>query len=120
MADGGPSRKNVRLGASSRLNVSVVHHSAAWRSAGVTDAALARAARAAFAVASGPSSATYEASLLLTDDAEMRTLNATWRGLGSGHQAEIERMLRHVEVQPIAAQPGGADSGQAPRSARAS
>jgi probable rRNA maturation factor len=80
VADGGPSRKNVRLGASSRLNVSVVHHSAAWRSAGVTDAALARAARAAFAVASGPSSATNEASLLLTDDAEMRTLNATWRG----------------------------------------
>ena len=80
MADGGPSRKNVKPGASSRLDVAVVRHSAAWRGAGVTDASLARAARAAFAAAPPPSPGAYEVSLLLTDDAEMRALNATWRG----------------------------------------
>jgi 1-phosphofructokinase len=47
------------------------------------------------------------------------SLNATRRGLGSGHQAEIERMLGHVGVRPIASPVGGAESGQAARSARA-
>ena len=79
MADGGPSRESVKSDASSRLDVSVVRHSAAWRG-GATNASLARAARAAFAAAPPPLPGTYEVSLLLTDDAEIRTLNATWRG----------------------------------------
>jgi 1-phosphofructokinase len=45
-------------------------------------------------------------------------LNATRRGLGSGHRAEIERLLPYVEVRAIAA-PRGDGSGQAPRSAKA-
>ncbi len=31
------------------------------------------------------------------------SLNATRRGLGSGHRAEIERMVAHVEARPVAA-----------------
>ena len=57
-----------------------MRHDEAWRAARVTDAALARAARAAFAAVPLPSPGTYEVSILLTDDAEMRALNATWRG----------------------------------------
>jgi 1-phosphofructokinase len=45
-------------------------------------------------------------------------LNATRRGLGSGHRAEIERLLAHVEVRAMAA-PEMGGSAQAPRSARA-
>jgi 1-phosphofructokinase len=45
-------------------------------------------------------------------------LNATRRGLGSGHRAEIERLLPHVEVRAMAA-PEMDRSAQAPRSANA-
>lgn len=79
MADGGPSRKSATREASSRLDVAIVRHDEAWRGARVTDAALARAARAAFSAAP-PSRGTYEVSILLTDDEEMRALNRTWRG----------------------------------------
>jgi probable rRNA maturation factor len=41
---------------------------------------LSRVARAAFAAASLPPQIPYQATLVLTDDAEMRTLNRTWRG----------------------------------------
>ncbi len=41
---------------------------------------LARAARAGFNAATPSSPGTYEVSILLTDDAEMRALNRTWRG----------------------------------------
>jgi probable rRNA maturation factor len=80
MADGGPSRKSALREASSWLDVSVVRHDEAWRASGVTDAMVARAAGAAFAVATPFSLGTYEVSILLTDDAEMRALNRTWRG----------------------------------------
>jgi probable rRNA maturation factor len=46
----------------------------------VTDAILARAARAGFNAAMLSSLGTYEVSILLTDDQEMRALNRTWRG----------------------------------------
>ncbi len=46
-------------------------------------------------------------------------LNATRRGLGSGHRAEIERLLAHVEIHSITA-PGSRGSLQGVRSARAS
>jgi probable rRNA maturation factor len=80
MADGGPSRKSVARGSSSRLDVAIVRHDEAWRGARVTDAMLARAARAGFSAATPPSPGTCEVSILLTDDAEMRALNRTWRG----------------------------------------
>jgi probable rRNA maturation factor len=47
------------------------------------DAALARAARAAFAAASLARQETCEATIVLTDDAEMRALNRAWRGKDS-------------------------------------
>ena len=80
MADAGPSRKSAARGASSHLDVAVVRHDDAWRAAGVSDAMLAGAARAAFDAAMPSSSGTYEISILLANDAEMRTLNRTWRG----------------------------------------
>jgi 1-phosphofructokinase len=43
-------------------------------------------------------------------------LNATRRGLGSGHRAEIERLLPYIELRSFARP----DAGQAARSARAS
>ena len=80
MADGGPSRNSAVRGSGSRLDVAVVRHAEAWRTARVTDAMLARAARAGFAAAAPSRPGTYEVSILLTDDAEMRALNRTWRG----------------------------------------
>jgi probable rRNA maturation factor len=79
MADGGPSRKNAMREASSRLDVLVVRHDEAWRAAGVTDAMVARAARAGFNAARPSPSGAYEVSILLTDDTEMRAMNRTWR-----------------------------------------
>jgi probable rRNA maturation factor len=78
MADGGPSRNSAVRGSGSRLDVAVVRHAETWRAARVTDAMLARAARAGVAAAArtGP----CEVSILLTNDAEMRALNRTWRG----------------------------------------
>jgi probable rRNA maturation factor len=79
MADGGPSRKGAGRSSSARLEVDVVRHADAWRSA-ITDATLKRAARAAFLVAPPPAHSPYEVSILLTDDGEMRELNRAWRG----------------------------------------
>jgi probable rRNA maturation factor len=80
MADGGPSRKSAARGSGSRLDVAIVRHDEAWRGTRVSDAMLARAARAGFNAAPPSSPGTYEVSILLTDDAEMRALNRTWRG----------------------------------------
>ncbi len=46
----------------------------------VTDAMLKRAARAAFLAAPVLPHGTYQVTIVLTDDAEMRNLNRTWRG----------------------------------------
>jgi probable rRNA maturation factor len=80
MADGGPSRKRAAaLGV--RLEVEVVRHDEAWTAAGVSDALLERAARAA--VGTAPPllcPGLYQIALALTGDKEMRRLNRTWRG----------------------------------------
>ena len=76
MADGGPSRSS---GASS-LEIEIVRHSDLWDSIAVSDDALSRAARAAFAASSAAPQAPCEATLVLTDDDEMRELNRIWRG----------------------------------------
>ena len=76
MADGGPSRSS---GASS-LEIEIVRHSDLWDSIAVSDDALSRAARAAFAASSAAPQAPCEAMLVLTDDDEMRELNRIWRG----------------------------------------
>jgi probable rRNA maturation factor len=76
MADGGPSRS----GENSSLEIEIVRRSAVWDSIEVSDDMLLRAARAAFAAASVAPDEPCDATLVLTDDDEMRTLNRTWRG----------------------------------------
>lgn len=78
MAEGGPSRRS-RARASASLDIEVVRHGETWSAAPINDGSLRRAAKAAFAMISLPPGS-YEATILLTDDAEMRVLNRTWRG----------------------------------------
>ena len=77
MADPGPSST------SSSLAVEVVRHAEIWDRIALGDATLARAARAAFTAASHARQETCEATIVLTDDAEMRALNRAWRGKDS-------------------------------------
>jgi probable rRNA maturation factor len=60
------------------LDVEIVRHCDAWAGE-VPDAALKQAARAALAAARSLPQGTYQVTLVLTDDGEMRTLNRTWR-----------------------------------------
>jgi probable rRNA maturation factor len=77
MADPGPSRTGFPL------EVEVVRHVEIWDRIAVSDAGLICAARAAFAAAAPARSEPCQATLVLTDDAEMRALNRTWRGKDS-------------------------------------
>ena len=77
MADPGPSPTV------SSLEVEVVRDAEIWDRIAVSDEALARAARAAFAAASHARQEPCEATIVLTDDAEMRALNRAWRGKDS-------------------------------------
>lgn len=79
MAEGGPSRKRA-ASPGATLEVEVVRHDAAWNAAGLTDAMLARAARAGFGAAPPRRSGTYHVTVALSNDEEMRALNRTWRG----------------------------------------
>jgi len=79
MTEGGPSRANAARGSGARLEVAVVRHDGHWRAAGVTDAAVARWARAGLDAAAPAPAGTYEVSILLTDDHEMQALNRIWR-----------------------------------------
>jgi probable rRNA maturation factor len=81
MADPGPSSTGPSsTSQGSPLEVDVVCHAEIWDRIPVSDAIFTRAARATFAAASVPTHAPCEVTLVLTDDAEMRTLNRTWRG----------------------------------------
>jgi probable rRNA maturation factor len=64
------------------LDVEIMRHGDAWAGA-VTDGALKQAARAALRAAPALPPRTYQVSLVLTDDREMRDLNRTWRGKDS-------------------------------------
>jgi probable rRNA maturation factor len=77
MSEGGPSRKRSGVSGTS-LDVEIVRRCGAW--AGIGDAALAHAARAGFDAAPPRRKGAYHLTLALTDDAEMRALNRTWRG----------------------------------------
>jgi probable rRNA maturation factor len=79
MAEGGPSRKSAVRPSGSRLEVGIVRHAEPWRAA-LTDATLKSAARAAFLIAPPLAQGTYEVTILLTDDLEMKDLNRAWRG----------------------------------------
>jgi probable rRNA maturation factor len=77
MADPGPSSN----GAPDRLDIEVMRRAEVWDRSGVSDGALSLAALAAFEAARPPHrSSSYEVSIVLTDDAEIRALNRTWRG----------------------------------------
>ena len=78
MAEGGPSRKSSAA-AGVTLEVEIVRHGDAWAGE-VTDAVLKRAARAAILAAPRLPHGAYQVTVVLTDDAEMRNLNRTWRG----------------------------------------
>lgn len=79
MAEGGPSRKRT-ASTGVKLEVEVVRHGDAWAPAQVTDAMLKQAARAALLAAPLLRRGTYQISIVLTSDQEMRNLNRTWRG----------------------------------------
>ena len=79
MAEGGPSPKRSAA-SGARLEVEVVRHEDAWAAAGLGDALLASAARAGFDAAPPRARGDYHLTLALTNDAEMRVLNRTWRG----------------------------------------
>lgn len=79
MADGGPSRKGAAPSGAT-LEIEVERHGDAWGEAGLTRAVIERAARAAIHAAPSLKQGTYQVSFVLTDDAEMRALNRTWRG----------------------------------------
>ena len=76
MAEGGPSP-----GAHGRakLDVEVVRRSDDWGRAGVTDATLALAAKAAFELVSSNRPQNYEVAILLAGDDDVQELNRTWR-----------------------------------------
>jgi len=79
MAEGGPSRKRA-ASPGVELEVEIMRHGDAWPLAQVTDVMLKRAARAALLAALPLRQGTYQLTIVLTGDAEMRTLNRTWRG----------------------------------------
>ena len=78
MTDGGPSRKRPPAAGAS-LTVEIVRREPGWTRAKVTDALLKRAARAGLRTAP-PRHGDCRVTLVLANDAEMRTLNRTWRG----------------------------------------
>jgi probable rRNA maturation factor len=80
MTEGGPSTSGAPPRSSRKLEVEVVRHGQAWGDSSVSDKLISRAAQAALDILPTMPPGTYEATVVLTDDAEMRTLNRTWRG----------------------------------------
>lgn len=65
---------------SSELAVEVLRKSELWDRAAMSDAVLVRTAAAAFSAARPRGAGPCEVTIVLTDDAEQRALNRTWRG----------------------------------------
>lgn len=80
MTEGGPSPGIAAPLAGRRLAIDVARHADAWAVAGISDVMLERAAWAALNAVPDLQPADCEIALVLTDDAEMRMLNRTWRG----------------------------------------
>jgi probable rRNA maturation factor len=76
MADPGPSSTEL----APRLDVEVVRQAEFWQRIPVSNAKLSQAATAAFMAALPAEQESYAATLVLSDDSEVRTLNRTWRG----------------------------------------
>jgi len=79
VADGGPSRKGAAASGVT-LDIEVERHAGAWGAPELTDARIEQAARAAIHAAPALPQGSYQVTFVLTDDAEMRALNRTWRG----------------------------------------
>lgn len=79
MTDSDPSRKAAAQGSAARLETEVVRRARGWKDAHIADALIAQAATAAVAAAP-PGEGVCEVTIVLTDDAEVRALNRTWRG----------------------------------------
>lgn len=79
MADGGPSRKDAAASGVT-LEVEIERHGDAWREAEFNRGLIEQATRAAIRAAPPLPQGTYQVTLVLTDDAEVRALNRTWRG----------------------------------------
>lgn len=80
MSDDGPRPSTVKTPAATALEVEVVRRDGAWTERGISDAMAELAAHAALSVAPPERHAHYEVTIVLTDDAEIRDLNRTWRG----------------------------------------
>lgn len=80
MSEDGPSLGSGDVPQAVTLAAEVMRHGGAWDDAAISDATVSLAAQAAFAQALPAGLAPYEATIVLTDDAEMRDLNRTWRG----------------------------------------
>jgi probable rRNA maturation factor len=78
VADGGPSRKGADPGVT--LEIDVERHGGAWGEAGLKHPMIEQAARAAIHAAQPLPPGAYHVTVVLTDNAEMRALNRTWRG----------------------------------------
>jgi probable rRNA maturation factor len=79
MSEGGPSPTGGGAPQAVTLVAEVVRHGGAWDETAISDATVALAAQAAFTEALPTGPASYEATIVLTDDTEMRALNRTWR-----------------------------------------
>jgi len=85
MSEDGPRPGGEQALATPTLDVEVLRHGGAWSDTDVGDAMLKLAAHAALAAgtaaehASHGTNGRYELTILLTDDAEIRDLNRTWR-----------------------------------------
>ena len=79
MSEDGPSPNNFDLAQAATLAVEVVRHGDAWVQSTIGDPTMVLAAHAAFSVAPVAEPGLYEITVVLTDDAEIRELNRTWR-----------------------------------------
>lgn len=79
MSEDGPSRKNEDPPQAATLAVEVMRQCDAWDRDAISDPTVELAVHAAFSVAPPPKPAPYEITIALTDDAQMRDLNRTWR-----------------------------------------
>jgi probable rRNA maturation factor len=80
MADPGPRPTGAVGRTSSELAVEILRKSELWDRAAVSDAVLVRTAAAALSAARPRGDGPCEVTIVLTDDAEQRALNRTWRG----------------------------------------
>lgn len=80
MSEDGPRPSSPQTLGASTLDVDVLRHDGAWTAHGIGDAMIELAAHAALSMAPPAKQAPHTLAVVLTDDAEVRALNRTWRG----------------------------------------